>query len=97
MLATTNMFYSFQWATPGMFPSLKRPEGFLDKIDQSLKTLKPEKSKMEELTRIQAEDTMTIPLYNQSEIYILQPEVHDTGLSRVVAGYGLYTGNDVAR
>jgi peptide/nickel transport system substrate-binding protein len=79
MLATTNMFCSFQWATPGMFPSLKRPEGFLDKIDQSLKTLTPEKSKMEELTRIQAEDTMTIPLYNQSEIYILQPEVHDTG------------------
>jgi peptide/nickel transport system substrate-binding protein len=79
MLATTNMFNSFQWATPGMFPSLKRPEGFLDKIDQSLKTLTPEKSKMEELTRIQAEDTMTIPLYNVSEIYILQADVHDTG------------------
>jgi peptide/nickel transport system substrate-binding protein len=79
MLATTNMFASFMWNTPGMFPSLKRPEGFLDKIDASLKTLQPETTKMEELTRIQAEDTMTIPLYNQSEIYILQPEVHDTG------------------
>jgi peptide/nickel transport system substrate-binding protein len=79
MLATTNMFVSFQWNTPGMFPSLKRPDGFLDKIDQSLKTLTPDKGKMEELTRIQAEDTMTIPLYRQSEIYILQPEVHDTG------------------
>jgi peptide/nickel transport system substrate-binding protein len=79
MLATTNMFCYFQWATPGHLPSLKRPEGFLDKINQSLKTLQPDRSKMEELTRIQAEDIMTIPLYNQSEIYILQPEVNGTG------------------
>jgi peptide/nickel transport system substrate-binding protein len=79
MLATTNMFNQFMWATPGMFPSLKRPDGFLDKIDASLKTLQPDTKKMEELTRIQAEDIMIIPLYNQSEIYVVQPEVHDTG------------------
>ena len=39
----------------------------------------PDKAKMEELTRIQAEDIMTIPLYNVSEIYIFQQNVHDTG------------------
>ena len=80
MLPTTNIFCSFQWHTvTGQWPSLKRPEGFVDKIDKSLKTLNPDRSKMEELTKIQADDVMTIPLYHVSEIYILQPNVHDTG------------------
>jgi peptide/nickel transport system substrate-binding protein len=79
MTATTSIFNDFMWNTPGMFPSLKRPDGFQDKIEKSLQTLTPDKSKMEELTRMQAEEWMTIPLYHQSEIYILQPNVHDTG------------------
>ncbi len=79
MLATTNIYNDFMWNTPGMFPSLKRPDGFLDKVHKSLETLMPEKSKMEELIRIQADDLMFIPLYNVSEIYVIQPNVHDTG------------------
>ena len=79
MLATTNLYNNFMWNSPGMWPSLKRPEGFQDKIVKSLETLMPEKAKMEELTKIQAEDWMIIPLYRQAEIYILQPNVHDTG------------------
>jgi peptide/nickel transport system substrate-binding protein len=79
MLATTNLYNNFMWNSPGMWPSMKRPEGFQDKIVKSLETLMPDKSKMEELTRIQAEEWMIIPLYRQAEIYILQPNVHDTG------------------
>jgi peptide/nickel transport system substrate-binding protein len=79
MLATTNLYNNFMWNSPSMWPSLKRPDGFQDKIMKSLETLMPEKSKMEELTRIQAEEWMFIPLYRQAEIYILQPNVHDTG------------------
>lgn len=80
MLATTNIYNNFMWQTStGQFPSVKRPEGFVDKIDKSLKTLMPDKAKMEELTKIQADDMMTIPLYNANDIYILQQNVHDTG------------------
>jgi peptide/nickel transport system substrate-binding protein len=79
MLATTNLYNNFMWNSPGMWPSLKRPEGFQDKITKSLETPMPDKSRMEELTKIQAEESMIIPLYRQSEIYILQPNVHDTG------------------
>jgi hypothetical protein len=39
----------------------------------------PERAKMEELIKIQGDDLMFIPLYNVSEIYVLQPNVHDTG------------------
>jgi peptide/nickel transport system substrate-binding protein len=79
MLATTNLYNNFMWNSPGMWPSLKRPEGFQDKITKSLETLMPDKAKMEELIRIQAEDWMIIPLYRQAEIYIMQPNVQDTG------------------
>jgi peptide/nickel transport system substrate-binding protein len=79
MLATTNLYNNFMWNTPGIWPSLKRPEGFQEKIMKSLETLMPEKAKMEELTRIQTEDLLFIPLYRQAEIYILQPNLHDTG------------------
>ena len=56
MLATTNIYNDFMWNSPGMFPSLKRPDGFLDKVRKSLETLMPDKSKMEELMRMLADD-----------------------------------------
>jgi peptide/nickel transport system substrate-binding protein len=80
MLATANISYSFFWQTvSGQWPSLKRPEGLVEKIDTSLRTLAPEDTKMQELTRMLAEDAMIIPVYYISEMYVLQPNVRDTG------------------
>jgi len=80
MLATTNITNNFYWLEiTGQWPSLKRPEGLLDKLDASLKTLAPEDVKMQELTRIAADDVMIIPIYYIYEMYVVQPNVHDTG------------------
>jgi peptide/nickel transport system substrate-binding protein len=80
MLATTNITYNFYWQTvTGQWPSLKRTEGLVDKIDASLRTLAPDDAKMQELTRMQAEDAMIIPIYYIYEMYVVQPNVHDTG------------------
>ena len=80
MLATTNITNNFYWLEiTGQWPSLKRPEGLLDKLDASLKTLAPEDAKMQELTRIAAEDVMIIPIYYIYEMYVVQPNVRDTG------------------
>jgi peptide/nickel transport system substrate-binding protein len=80
MLANANITYNFYWHTvAGHWPSLKRPEGLVDKIDASLRTLELDDAKMQEMTRMQAEDAMFIPLYYVSEMYIVQPNVRDTG------------------
>jgi peptide/nickel transport system substrate-binding protein len=80
MLATTNITYNFYWQTvTGQWPSLKRTEGLVDKIDASLRTLAPEDAKMQELTRMQTEDAMIIPIYYIYEMYVVQPNVRDTG------------------
>ena len=36
---------------------------------------------MQELTKMQADDAMFIPLYYVYEMYVVQPNVHDTGYS----------------
>ena len=83
MLSTTNFSYTFYWQTvTGQFPSLKRTEGLVDKIDASLLTPTPDEGKMQELTRMQAEDAMIIPLYYVNEMYVVQPNVRDTGYCR---------------
>jgi peptide/nickel transport system substrate-binding protein len=80
MLATTNITYNFYWQTvTGQWPSLKRTEGLVNKIDASLRTLAPDDAKMQELTRMQAEDAMIIPIYYIYEMYVVQPNVRDTG------------------
>ena len=80
MLATANITYNFYWHnSAGHWPSLKRPDGLVDKLDVSLRTATPEDPKMQELTKMQADDAMFIPLYYVSEMYIVQPNVRDTG------------------
>jgi peptide/nickel transport system substrate-binding protein len=80
MLATANITYNFYWQTvTGQWPSLKRPENLIEKIDASLATVNPDGKKMAELTKIQADDAMIIPLYYINEMYVVQPNVHDTG------------------
>ncbi len=80
MLATTNISYNFYWQTAsGQFPSLKRTEGLIDKINASLATLTPDDAKMRELTKMQAEDALIIPIYYVNEMYVVQPNVHGTG------------------
>jgi peptide/nickel transport system substrate-binding protein len=87
ILATTNITYNFYWHTiTGQFPSFKRPDGFVDKIDTSLKTLVPEKARMEELTKIMIDEVMVIPINYSHESRILQPNVHDTGYFEWEAG-----------
>ena len=80
MLATTNITYNFYWQTiTGQWPSLKRTEGLLEKLDASLKTINPEDAKGQELTKMMAEDVMIVPIYYIYEMYVVQPNVHDTG------------------
>jgi peptide/nickel transport system substrate-binding protein len=87
ILATTNITYNFYFQTStGIFPSLKRPEGYVNKLDASLSTLVPEKTRMEELTRMILDDRTVIPLYHVSEFRILQPNVYDTGYFEWEAG-----------
>ena len=86
MLATTNITNYFYWQTAsGQFPSLKRTEGLLDKLDKSLSTVSPEDGKMQELTRMAADDMMIIPIYYVYEMYALQQNVHDTGFCEYTA------------
>src|SRR5208283_5343379 len=48
MLATANISYNFYWQTDtGQFPSVKRTEGLLEKLDASLKTINPDDAKMQ--------------------------------------------------
>ena len=87
MLSTTNLSYTFYWQTiTGQFPSLKRPDGLVDKLYASLATPTPEPAKEEELTRMQGEDFMIIPIYNVYEMYVVQPNVHDTGYCQWSSG-----------
>lgn len=80
MLATSNVTYNFYWQTvAGQFPSLKRTDGFLEKLDASLRTVTPDDARMQELTRMLADDVMFTPVYYVHEMYVLQPNVHDTG------------------
>jgi hypothetical protein len=80
MLATFNITYNFYWQTiTGQWPSLKRTEGLLDKLDASLRTVNPEDAKGQELTKMMAEDLMIVPIYYIYEMYVVQPNVHDTG------------------
>lgn len=80
ILSTTNITYNFFFHTyAGQFPSLKRPEGFVEKLEVSLSTLLPEKAKMEELSRMLIDDITVIPIYYQPEFRITQPNVFDTG------------------
>jgi peptide/nickel transport system substrate-binding protein len=87
MLATTNITYNFYCHTAaGQFPNMKRPDGFVDKLNASLKTLVSEKTKMEELTRMLIDDATFVPLVYLSESRILQSNVHDTGYFEWEAG-----------
>ncbi len=80
MLATANISYNFYWQTMGgQFPSLKRTPGLIEKLDASLKTITPDDARMQELTKMQVEDALIIPIYYVSEMYVMQPNVHDTG------------------
>ena len=80
MLATTNISYNFYWQTAsGQFPSLKRTEGLLDKLNVSLATVNPDDAKMQELTKMQTDDLMIIPIFYVSEMYVVQSNVHGTG------------------
>ena len=80
MLATFNITYNYYWQTiTGQFISLKRTEGLVDKLDASLRTVAPEDARGQEMTRMIADDAMFIPLYYVYEMYVVQPNVHDTG------------------
>ena len=80
MLATCNITYNSFWSTDsGQFVSLRRTEGLQAKLMASLRTASPDEAKEQELTRMMAEDAMFIPLYYMHEMYVLQPNVHDTG------------------
>jgi peptide/nickel transport system substrate-binding protein len=79
-LATFNITYNFYFPeATQQFPSLKRPDGFLDKLAGSLKTPAPDPKLGQELTRILVDDSTVIPVYYVSEMYALQPNVRDSG------------------
>jgi peptide/nickel transport system substrate-binding protein len=86
-LATFNVTYNFYFPELTMqFPSLMRPSGFLDKLAVSLKTPAPDPKSGQELTRMLVDDLTVIPIYYVNEMYILQPNVKDSGYNEYSAG-----------
>jgi peptide/nickel transport system substrate-binding protein len=80
MLATFNLTYNYYWPTEtGQFISMRRTDNLLKKLDASLRTPTAEDAKGQEMTRMTAGDAMFIPLYYMYEMYVVQPNVHDTG------------------
>ena len=80
-LATFNITYNFYFpeATAASSPACMRPSGFLDKLSTSLKTPAPDPKLGLELTRMLTDDLTVIPIYYVNEMYILQPNVKDSG------------------
>jgi peptide/nickel transport system substrate-binding protein len=72
------------------FPSLKRAPGLIDLIEASIKTPEPSAEKGQALEKLIFEDAMVIPVYYVYELYILRPNVHDTG-------YAEWSGSTVYR
>ncbi len=68
------------------FPSLKRTEGLIPAIDASNNTPEPSAEKGQPLSRMIAQDTMVIPLYYVYELYIMRPNVHNTGFTEYSGG-----------
>jgi ABC-type oligopeptide transport system substrate-binding subunit len=66
--------------------SLLRPPGFLDKLDASIRTAAPEQKFGQELSKMLVDDLTIIPIYYVSEMYILQPNVKDSGYNEWSAG-----------
>ena len=63
-----------------------RPTGFLDKLAVSVKTAAPDPKLGQELTKMLVDDLTVIPIYYVNEMYILQPNVHDSGYNEWSAG-----------
>jgi len=79
-LATFNITYNFYFPElTQQFPSLKRPDGFLDKLGGSLKTPTPDPKLGQELTKTLIDDVTVIPVYYVNEMYALQSNVRDSG------------------
>jgi peptide/nickel transport system substrate-binding protein len=86
-LATFNITYNFYFPEQTQqFPPLQRPAGFLDKLAVSLKTPAPDPKLGLELTRMLTDDLTVIPIYYVNEMYILQPNVHESGYNEWSAG-----------
>jgi hypothetical protein len=86
-LATFNITYNFYFPEQtGQFPPLQRPAGFLDKLSTSLKTPAPDPQLGLELTKMLTDDLTIIPVYYVNEMYILQPNVKDSGYNEWSAG-----------
>jgi peptide/nickel transport system substrate-binding protein len=86
-LATFNITYNFYFPEQTQqFPPLQRPAGFLDKLSGSLKTPAPDPNLGQELTRMLTDDLTVIPVYYVNEMYILQPNVKDSGYNEWSAG-----------
>jgi len=86
-LATFNITYNFYFPEQTQqFPPLQRPSGFLDKLSTSLKTPAPDPKLGQELTRMLTDDLTVIPVYYVNEMYILQPNVKDSGYNEWSAG-----------
>jgi peptide/nickel transport system substrate-binding protein len=86
-LATFNITYNFYFPElTQQFPSLLRPPGFLDKLDASIRTAAPEQKFGQELSKMLVDDLTIIPIYYVSEMYILQPNVKDSGYNEWSAG-----------
>jgi ABC-type transport system substrate-binding protein len=86
-LATFNITYNFYFPeNTQQFPSLVRPGGFLQKLDTSLRTAAPEPALGQELSKMLVDDLTIIPVYYVAEMYILQPNVRDSGYNEWSAG-----------
>ena len=60
------------------FPVLKRPGGFQELLEQSVKTVLPEKEMTQKLTKLVFDDVTLIPIHSTGQVAILQNNIHDT-------------------
>ncbi len=90
-LANFNSTFSIYFL-PGykQFPSLKRTPGLLEMIEASNRSNEPSAEKGQPMEKLIYDDTMVIPVYYVYELYIVRPNVHDTG-------YADWSGSTVYR
>lgn len=76
-----NFNQTIQWyfaADSPQFPSLKRPDGFQEMLNESLVTTDLDKAKVRKVVKKMFDEAMIIPIHDTGRAYVHQKYVHDT-------------------
>lgn len=66
----------------GQFPNMKRADGLIDAINASVQTEKVDAPSGQKISKIIADDTMVIPVYNVYDLYITNKNLHDAEFTK---------------